>query len=363
MGKNLIARIAAAAAAATQSLKFNNQSHNKVKNIDQWRRNSNSNAASVPDTDRVVRTRLSKLERQAMVESFVNKYREMNAGKFPTASSAVKQVGGSYYTVRKIIQELQYKSKLSSSDTRKGTPFLKPTISFPSQQVLVKPAMPGSHSDIDAKLSDVLKGDAEVSPCLEKPEDDKEEEAQQNHLLKEETEDVSLSCLEPSENVNAEEVSPLCFEKPADDKKEDAQHNDFDSVPSENRLRREETEDVSYSCLEISRDIENDRAQGDHSGFAATENHPLVGEIEEVLRPCLEKAEDDKQEQAVDHNLPNVDGLGSKAVQDQGSIELDKNVKDVSTRQKNDAEVPKKSSLWGNLKSLADGIINIWRKM
>lgn len=68
----------------------------------------------------------------------------MNAGKFPTASFAVKQVGGSYYTVRKIIQELQYKSKLSSSDTGKGTPFLKPTISFPSQQVLVKPAMPVS---------------------------------------------------------------------------------------------------------------------------------------------------------------------------------------------------------------------------
>lgn len=347
MGKNLIARIAAA---GTQSLKFNNQSRNKVKNIDQWRRNShsNSNAASVPDTDRVVRTRLSKLERQAMVESFVNKYREMNAGKFPTASFAVKQVGGSYYTVRKIIQELQYKSKLSSSDTGKGTPFLKPTISFPSQQVLVKPAMPGSRSDIDAKQSDVLKGDAEVSPCLEKPE----EEAQQNHLLKEETEDVSLSCLEPSENVNAEEVSPLCFEKPADDKKEDAQHNDFDSVPSE-------TEDVSHSSLEISSDIENDGAQGDHSGFAATENHPLVGQIEEVLHPC----QDGKQQQAVDYNLPNVDGLGSKAEQDQGSIELDKNVKDVSTRQKNDAEVPRKSSLWGNLKSLADGIINIWRKM
>ena len=70
MGKNLIARIAAA---GTQSLKFNNQSRNKIKNIDQWRRYSNSNAASVPVTDRVVRTRLSKLERQAIVESFVNK--------------------------------------------------------------------------------------------------------------------------------------------------------------------------------------------------------------------------------------------------------------------------------------------------
>lgn len=65
----------------------------------------------------------------------------MNAGKFPTASFAVKQVGGSYYTVRKIIQELQYKSKLTSSDIGKGTPFLKPTM---SQQVLVELAMPVS---------------------------------------------------------------------------------------------------------------------------------------------------------------------------------------------------------------------------
>lgn len=133
--------------------------------------------------------------------------------------------------------------------------------------------MQGSHSDIDAKQSDVLKGDAQVSPCLEKPEDDKEKEAQQNHLLK------------------------------------------------------EETEDVSRLCLEISRDVENDGAQGDHSGFAATENHPLVGEIEEVLQPCLGKAEDDKQKKAVDHSLPNDDGLGSEAEQDQGSVELDKNVK------------------------------------
>lgn len=54
----------------------------------------------------------------------------MNAGKFPTASIAVKQVGGSYYTVRKIIQELQYKSKLSSSD------ILKPTISFPVSKLV-----------------------------------------------------------------------------------------------------------------------------------------------------------------------------------------------------------------------------------
>lgn len=290
----------------------------------------NSYSASLPSSD-TLGTKLSKHERRAMVESFVNNYREMNGGKFPSATFAQKQVGGSYYTVRKIIQELQYNSKMSSTNK---TPFIKHL---------------ASHSILVAEKSYLLKGDALVSPCLEKPEDDKEEEAQKNHLLKEETDDVCHPCLEISEKL-------------ADDKKDKAQHNDFDFVPAESHLLKEETEDVSNSCLEISRDVEKEEAQGDHSGFAETENHLLVGETEEVLHPCLEKAEDNKEKQAVYEDLPNVDGLGSKGEQDQGSIELDKNVKDVSSRQTNDAEVPKKSSLWGNLKSFADGIINIWRK-
>ena len=37
----------------------------------------------------------------------------MNAGKFPTVSEARKHVGGSYYTVRELVQELEYKAKIS----------------------------------------------------------------------------------------------------------------------------------------------------------------------------------------------------------------------------------------------------------
>ena len=44
------------------------------------------------------------------------RHRAINAGKFPRISDAVKQVGGSYYVVRKIIQELEYKSKMNSSN-------------------------------------------------------------------------------------------------------------------------------------------------------------------------------------------------------------------------------------------------------
>lgn len=49
----------------------------------------------------------------------MNRYRGENSGKFPTISHAMKEVGGSYYTVRKIMQELEYNYKLSSSNVGK----------------------------------------------------------------------------------------------------------------------------------------------------------------------------------------------------------------------------------------------------
>lgn len=45
------------------------------------------------------------------------RYRETHAGKFPSISDAQKQVGGNYYFIRKIVQELEYKSKISSSNS------------------------------------------------------------------------------------------------------------------------------------------------------------------------------------------------------------------------------------------------------
>lgn len=47
------------------------------------------------------------------------RYQGENSGKFPTVSHAKKEVGGSYYVVKKIMQELEYNSKLSSSNDGK----------------------------------------------------------------------------------------------------------------------------------------------------------------------------------------------------------------------------------------------------
>lgn len=311
-----------------------------VRSNTQWRGKSYAASASSSDVRSDAQRgpkRVSKDERQAMVQSFVNKYREMNAGKFPTITAARKEVGGSHYTIRKIIQELKYNSKIPPLDSRKGSPLIEakdggselssgPENTFSEE---------GSHSDVAAA---------------------------QNHMVKEETEGVSHSCLEISENVNAEEVSPSCFKKPEDDK-EEALHNDFDFVPAESQLLKEETEGVSQTCLEISGEVKKKEAQGDHSGFAATEDYQLVEEAKKVLPPCLENAVDSQKEQAVYEDLPNADGLETKVEQYQGSIEVDKVAKETSSRKTNDAEVQKKSSLWGNVKSFAEGFIRIWRKM
>lgn len=49
------------------------------------------------------------------------RYRALNAGKFPTVSLAQKEVGGSFYVVREIIQELAYSHKTSHWKPEKPT--------------------------------------------------------------------------------------------------------------------------------------------------------------------------------------------------------------------------------------------------
>lgn len=70
---------------------------------------------------RKTRRRVTKDERRLMVEKYVNKYREMNEGKFPTATDVQKNAGGSYYVVRQIIQELIYNSKTSFTKPQHAT--------------------------------------------------------------------------------------------------------------------------------------------------------------------------------------------------------------------------------------------------
>lgn len=48
----------------------------------------------------------------------VNRYRLKNEGKFPSVLDTKKAVGGGYYSVRQIVQEIIYNSKQSSADLK-----------------------------------------------------------------------------------------------------------------------------------------------------------------------------------------------------------------------------------------------------
>ncbi|KAM0950990.1 hypothetical protein DsansV1_C04g0047291 [Dioscorea sansibarensis] len=56
--------------------------------------------------ERKPRSRKTREERKAMVESFVKKYQNSNNGSFPSLNLTHKEVGGSFYTVREIVREL-----------------------------------------------------------------------------------------------------------------------------------------------------------------------------------------------------------------------------------------------------------------
>ncbi|KAK9115474.1 hypothetical protein Sjap_014421 [Stephania japonica] len=51
--------------------------------------------------------KISKDERRSLLQAFVLQYQASNAGKFPSTTAAKKQVGGCYYVVKRILQELQ----------------------------------------------------------------------------------------------------------------------------------------------------------------------------------------------------------------------------------------------------------------
>ncbi|KAJ0764928.1 hypothetical protein HanPI659440_Chr08g0297701 [Helianthus annuus] len=67
-----------------------------------------TSSAAPLNAKRPIRKRVNHTERRAMLESFVNRYRAMNLGKFPSPTTAQKEVGGGYYSIKKLLQEMEY---------------------------------------------------------------------------------------------------------------------------------------------------------------------------------------------------------------------------------------------------------------
>ncbi|RWW44523.1 hypothetical protein BHE74_00049706, partial [Ensete ventricosum] len=60
--------------------------------------------------------KISEQKRRVLVESFVDKYRTSNAGRFPSVSHVQQEVGGSYYIIKQLVQEMKNNKRLSLNE-------------------------------------------------------------------------------------------------------------------------------------------------------------------------------------------------------------------------------------------------------
>lgn len=319
-----------------------------------------SYAASVPsDAPKSQRgRRLPRDERKAMVESFVNKYRVTHDGKFPTASDVRKNVGGSYYVVKIILQEVVHKCKSSSPDGTEnlvGDGLLKEhevCIDGGTQNVVDKVAANNVEiGDVSEKHLEVEGGPFTSSV------------AERN--IFEEVENPTAPDGQPGPvnlmTENSNNVSYPQFIKPEGAKMEGARENHLDFVANEIHPFKEETDITFYQGQDTAENRKKEEPEGAPSNFVASESPLPIGETQEVSHPSAGNA-DEKEEQVVSEVSVESGDTQHKAEQSKGSPELETSAIDSSSRQTDDAEVPKKTTLWDNLKSFADDFFSMWRK-
>ncbi|CAI8593435.1 unnamed protein product [Vicia faba] len=370
--------------------------------------------------------RVPKHVRRAMVESFVNKYRSENAGKLPAIKHTQKEVGGSYYVIREIILELEYKSKMKPVNNIDEISVAK---LFDESKLKTAESVDVSSGKIK-KVKDGPIQDDFQSELLDGKKNE-EKEGPQTSSWKErlsEAEVISTPddrCTTSDSNILEKHFKDFSSPQlPNDVKTEEAVSSFSDSVAPESQLIQLEAEhfsrghgsefvgmenhkkieeqsikkasydrreqpaledmhgEASHSSPQVSNDVRSDEAVSScPSDNVAPARHQPKEEIEQVSAPIIEKSgsssnkdqiHDSKLEKA-GHERKVQDGAQDKSGRDspkhkkelsQGSLELDDSKIDSSNkRESSGAVASNKFSLWGNLKSFADGILNIWRKL
>ncbi|KAJ8625250.1 hypothetical protein MRB53_033780 [Persea americana] len=366
----------------SSSARFPHSSRGEVYGSYIWRR-GRSFAASFPsDSSKPQKAsrRVPIHERRAMVESFVHKYRISNAGKFPTATAAQKQVGGSYYVIRQILQEIQYKFKLSNVNKKdevqlKTTeeavlPYFDPK-EEPQESTAHKELSNSAITDISAPPSSRLIGMEESSTkIIEYPKMDET-------LISEHDEATS-------EYFEAKEESKVSTQEEEVLIEEASDHDTLVMPVRKSLMKGEETTSIKCEMSNTSLRIEvegedcNTRITADESiqdktvvstrdqvidsTTTKTHGHQRKLESGEILQPPEEAQGSRKDRMAIKGS----DGLKGETVLKNVQEDPESENFDRSSSEKLPAveEPPTvRSTVWGNLKSLADGIINFWRKM
>ncbi|PON41245.1 hypothetical protein PanWU01x14_290840 [Parasponia andersonii] len=326
--------------------------------------NKNENEISKASAD-LRGKKLPKAQRRAMVEAFVFKYKAMNDGKLPSTSSVVKQVGGSYYVVKKILQEVEYQLKLSvlnkANQKALGTEVLKEDERlFKSEEFSATRSNVSLNVGVQNDFEMAVTNHVRINDASDKhidAERGSKSSSSDEKMLSEEIEVVNIDGY--SELTEQNSLIKGDAEKVVHSSVKKVYTVEVENRPS--NLLQEEFKNVSHHVYSENGSENEALAQREIPVFVANENGLQMMKTKKVFHPNVENVEDNEQKKAVSEDLQDKYSSKDKTEWHEGSPE-NKPAVDKSCRQTSDAEPPKKSTLWGNLKSFADGIFNIWRK-
>lgn len=283
---------------------------------------ASASAASSALEDRKPQKRVSKSERRNMVENYVNKYREKTEGKFPSPTDTMKDVGGSYYVVRQILQEMIYNSKQSSMACKDTS--------------LDKSTRKKNEMIYNSKESEDIK---DIS--LEKS-------AIKNHEMVSNAKEQSMYT-----NDTSLEKSTM---------KEDRRSTKFEEVPQSRELdkgTRPIVKDIEISSSMIFQSKEGQEPsvsnETDEPKDIGAQSHHPIDKLESSQN--LDYGKDVKQEILEDH--VKSDALERKA---RGQESMEISGRGSQQMPSEEAEAQQKSSVWNNLKSFANGIFSLWKR-
>ncbi|OIT24922.1 PREDICTED: uncharacterized protein LOC109216102 isoform X2 [Nicotiana attenuata] len=291
-------------------------------------------ASAVPSDSAAVkrqRKRVSKDERKAMVEAFVNKYRAMNGGKFPPTKGAMKEVGGSYYTIKKLVQELQYNSRMAVEH----------------KVTVVKEASTGEAATRKDKLL------TKVEETLSSATAFKHGECEDGQL----TNGILLEKEFTQNRKPSPELKEILSDRQAVDVGISQEAQPLTIRGDTNSNHEAGAKPQTPIAAEKSFGQEMSRISGSDNKDAATQ----------VLEPELETfSHFEEPETSIKQKVSTMETFkfdGLKLTDEQKhSPELEKPTRELSNEHKADTQAESNSSMWRNLKSLAAGILNMWRK-
>lgn len=337
----------------------------------QWR--GKSFAASVPSGSfkpQKGQKRIPKQERHAMVESFVDKYRASNAGRFPTSCHVHKEIGGSYYIVRQIVQELEYKYKVSSSSKIEVVRLGKAKkIICPSSGVKKKPSV-SEVEDILSSTTEKVKSSTELLDSIKIDEyqlvkDDelivhleaKEEPPVSDNAEKFSVEDPTSPTTTVTNPLN-EQVLEV-FGGPSISSAQiniEVHEKDVPSSLTEQGLQDDGQDSSGGRESKASTDI-TDIAQADLSVSLKSE---VTVETPSSPTGVIEGSQKDI---TATEDLQDAHDPGLDLSENHGVRKHEEFNGDHPRRLERGESSTKATGFWGNLKSFADGIITFWKKM